>query len=106
MTIHFEDFAKLDIRIGTVISVERVPDTDKLLRFMVEIGTETRQIIAGMAQFHRDLDEIPGKQIPVLVNIAPRMYRSLESQMACHSGRERAVPHRPRRPFQARSLAV
>ena len=80
MTIQFEDFAKLDIRIGTVKSVERVPDADKLLKFSFDIGEETRQIMAGMATFFDNLDELIGKQMPILLNIEPRTFRGYESQ--------------------------
>jgi methionine--tRNA ligase beta chain len=80
MTIQFEDFAKLDIRIGTVDSVERVPDADKLLKFVFDIGDEKRQIMAGMAEFFDDLQALVGKQMPLLLNIAPRNFRGHESQ--------------------------
>jgi|SRR5579859_2604372 len=80
MTIQFEDFAKLDIRIGTVESVERVPDADKLLKFVFDLGDEKRQIMAGMAEFFENPQELIGKQMPILCNIAPRNFRGHESQ--------------------------
>jgi methionine--tRNA ligase beta chain len=80
MTIQFEDFAKLDIRIGTVESVERAPDADKLLKFVFDVGTEKRQIMAGMAAFFEDPQELVGKQMPLLLNIEPRKFRGYESQ--------------------------
>lgn len=80
MTIQFEDFAKLDIRIGTVVSVERVPDADKLLKFIFDVGDEKRQIMAGMAAFFDDPQELVGKQMPLLLNIEPRKFRGYESQ--------------------------
>jgi methionine--tRNA ligase beta chain len=80
MTIKFEDFAKLDIKIGTVQSVERVSDVDKLLKFTFDIGNETRQIMASMAPFFTNLNELLGRQMPLLLNIEPRTFRGYESQ--------------------------
>lgn len=80
MAIQFEDFAKLDIRIGTVIQVERVADADRLLRFTFDIGNEKRQIMASMAPFFDDLQALIGKQMPLLLNIQPRTFRGYESQ--------------------------
>lgn len=80
MTIQFEDFAKLDIRIGTIESVERVPDADKLLKFVFDVGSEKRQIMAGMAAFFDDPQELVGKQMPLLLNIESRKFRGHESQ--------------------------
>ena len=80
MTIQFEDFAKLDIRIGTVESVEQVQDADKLLKFIFDVGEEKRQIMAGMAAFFDDPQELVGKQMPLLLNIEPRKFRGHESQ--------------------------
>jgi methionine--tRNA ligase beta chain len=80
MTIKLKDFAKLDIKIGTIKSVERVSDADKLLKFSFDIGSETRQIVASMAPFFTNLDELIGKQMPLLLNIEPRIFRGYESQ--------------------------
>lgn len=71
----FEDFKKLDIRIGKVVSVEKVPNTDKLLRFVFDLGTEKRQIMAGMAEFFDNLEWLVGKEMPILVNIEPRTFK-------------------------------
>ncbi len=71
-----EDFKKLEIKIGTVLSVQKVPNTDKLLKFVFDIGNgDKRQILAGMAEFFSDLDELIGKQMPLLLNIEPRNLR-------------------------------
>lgn len=78
--ITYEDFAKLDIRIGTVVSVERVEGADKLLKLIVDLGTETRQIVAGIAQVVVDPAELVGKQLPILCNLEPRTLRGVESQ--------------------------
>ena len=78
-TIQFDDFAKLQIRVGTVVSVEKVPDADKLLKFVFDLWDEQRQIMAGMAEFFTDLDVLIGKQMPVLMNIEARTFRWYES---------------------------
>jgi len=77
--ITFEDFAKLDIRIGQITSVEVVEDADKLLRFEFDFGSEKRQIIAGMRSFFSDLTTLKGKKLPVLCNIEPRTFRGQTS---------------------------
>jgi len=78
--ITIEDFKKLDIRIGKIISVEKVPEADKLLKFVFDIGDEQRQIIAGMADFFPDLSGLVGKEMPILVNIEPRNFRGYKSE--------------------------
>lgn len=79
MTIDYADFAKLDIRIGTIVTAEPIEGADKLLRLEVDLGDETRQILAGVAQYYQP-NELIGKQVPILVNLAPRKMRGLESQ--------------------------
>lgn len=74
----FEDFAKLEIRIGTVVEAERVPATDRLLRVVVDMGTEKRQVVAGFGHKHEP-DELIGKQVPVVVNIEKAVIRGVES---------------------------
>lgn len=78
--ISYADFAKLDIRIGTIVSVESVPDTDKLLQLKVDFGTETRQIISGIREYFDDYTWLNGKQCPFICNLEPRTIRGLESQ--------------------------
>lgn len=80
MTITYDDFAKLDIRIGTVTSSERIEGADKLLKLIIDLGTETRQIVAGIAQIVTDPSELVGKQLPILCNLEPRTLRGVESQ--------------------------
>lgn len=75
-----EDFKKLEIKIGKIISAEKVPNTDKLLKFVFDFGSEQRQIIAGMAEFFPDISSLIGKEMPVLVNIEPRNFKGYESQ--------------------------
>lgn len=78
--ITFDDFKKLEMKIGTVISAEKVPDADKLIKIMFDFGSEKRQIMAGIAEFFPDPAELVGKQMPVLVNLEPRTFRGHESQ--------------------------
>ena len=73
--ISFEDFQKLDMRIGKVISAEKIPNSDKLLKFIFDIGGEQRQILAGIAEFYPDPSILVGKEIPLLLNIEPRTFR-------------------------------
>jgi methionyl-tRNA synthetase len=77
--ITYDDFAKVQLRAGKVLSAEAVPKADKLLRLQVDIGTETRQVLAGIAQQFTP-EEIVGKTIIVVVNLAPRKLRGFESQ--------------------------
>lgn len=79
--ISYDDFAKLDIRIGTITAVEMVPDADKLLKLTVDIGEEQpRQIISGIRTFFEDPQVLVGKQCPFLANLEPRVIRGYESQ--------------------------
>ena len=78
--ISYDDFAKLDIRIGTVLAAERVADTDKLIKCTVDLGElGTRTIVSGIAQW-KTPEELVGKQLPYVVNLAPRVLRGIESQ--------------------------
>jgi methionine--tRNA ligase beta chain len=77
--ISFDAFMKLDIRIGTVTAAEKVQGTDKLIRLEIDLGGETRQVVAGMALTYTPEDFI-GKQVPILVNLEPRKLRGIESQ--------------------------
>ena len=78
--INIEDFKKLEIRIGKVKSVEKVEDTDKLLRFIFDLGGEERQIISGIAESYHDLGVLVGKEVPIIVNLEPRNIKGYESQ--------------------------
>lgn len=78
--ISYEDFAKLDIRIGTVVAAELVPETDKLIKCTIDFGDfGTRTIVSGIAQWKQP-EELVGKQLPYIVNLAPRVLRGVESQ--------------------------
>ena len=78
-TIVYDDFAKLDLRIGVVTAAEAVPKSKKLLRTEVDLGFETRQILAGVAQ-HFGPENLIGKRVVVVANLAPRKLFGLESQ--------------------------
>ncbi|HLC78949.1 MAG TPA: methionine--tRNA ligase [archaeon] len=78
-TINFEDFKKIEIRIGKVVEASKVPGADKLLRILVDFGDEKRQILTAMAE-HLTPEHFVGKQIPILVNIPVRKMRGFESQ--------------------------
>jgi methionyl-tRNA synthetase len=74
-----DDFSKLDIRIGTIVSAEKVPDADKLLILKIDVGeTESRQILSGIAEFV-DPVNLVGLQVPVICNLEPRTLRGHES---------------------------
>lgn len=78
--ISYDDFSKVDIRIGTVKAAELVPDTDKLIKCTVDFGEcGERTIVSGVAQW-KTPEELIGKQLPYIVNLAPRMLRGVESQ--------------------------
>ncbi|TMM29868.1 methionine--tRNA ligase [Polaribacter aestuariivivens] len=78
-TIEFEDFTKLDIRIGTILEAEKVPKTKKLLKLKVDVGIDTRTIVSGIAESFSP-ENIIGQQVSVLVNLAPRKIKGVESQ--------------------------
>jgi len=77
--ISFEEFQKMDIRIGKIKEAEKVEGTDKLVKMQIDIGTETRQLVAGIAD-HFDPASLVGKQIPILVNLEPKIFRGIESK--------------------------
>jgi methionyl-tRNA synthetase len=86
-TITFDEFKRLEIKIGTIEAVEVVADADTLLKLTVNVGEETpRQIISGIRRYFEDPQSLVGRQCPFLVNLAPRQIRGLESQgmiLAC-----------------------
>ena len=77
--ISYDDFAKMDIRIGTILEAEKIPKADKLLVLKVDTGIDKRTIVSGIAQSFAP-EEIIGKKVTVLVNLAPRKLRGVESQ--------------------------
>jgi methionyl-tRNA synthetase len=76
--IHYEDFAKLELKTGVITAAEKVEKADKLLKLSVDLGTETRTIVSGIA-LHYEPSAIVGKQVTVVTNLAPRKMRGIES---------------------------
>lgn len=76
--IVFDDFAKIDLRVGTIVTAEKVEKADKLLKLSVDLGFETRTIVSGIA-LHFKPEDIIGKQVVVVANLAPRKMRGIES---------------------------
>jgi methionyl-tRNA synthetase len=77
--IQFDDFGKMDIRIGQIIAAEKVKKADKLLQLEVDLGFETRTIVSGIA-LHFEPENLIGKQVCVLVNLAPRAIKGIQSK--------------------------
>jgi methionyl-tRNA synthetase len=75
----YDDFMKMDIRVGTILEAERVPKTDKLLKLKIDTGIDQRTVVSGIAVDHKP-EDIIGKQISILVNLEPRKIRGIESQ--------------------------
>lgn len=87
--INIEDFKKVEIKIGRIDSIERVPDTDKLLRLKVDFGeSELRQVISGIAEFFDNPQTLVNITCPFVTNLEPRTIRGLVSEamiLAVHS---------------------
>lgn len=79
-TIEFENFEKLDIRIATVLECDKVPKTDKLLRFLLDDGLKKRTILSGIAAYYPNPEELVGKQVCFIANLAPRKMRGILSE--------------------------
>ena len=77
--IQYEDFAKIDLRVGKILSAEKVEKADKLLKLTVDLGFEQRTIVSGIAE-HFKPEEIIGKQVTIVANLAPRKLRGIESK--------------------------
>jgi len=78
-TINYDDFTKLDIRVGTILEAEKMPKTKKLLVLKVDTGIDVRTIVSGIAESFT-AEEVVGKKVTVLVNLAPRVLRGVESE--------------------------
>jgi methionine--tRNA ligase beta chain len=77
--VSYEEFKKFDIRVALVEDVEKVPKADKLYKLSIDLGTEKRTLVAGLAE-HYKAEEIKGKKIVVLTNLEPRKLRGILSQ--------------------------
>jgi len=77
--ITFDDFTRMDIRTGTILEAERVPRTKKLIKMLIDVGFDKRTIVSGIAEYF-DPENLPGQQVAVLANLAPRKIKGIESQ--------------------------
>ena len=77
--ITYDDFAKMDLKVATVLEAEKVEKADKLLKLTLEVGNETRTVVSGIA-LHYTPEEVKGRQVVLLSNLAPRKMRGIESQ--------------------------
>jgi methionyl-tRNA synthetase len=77
--VSFDDFSRMDIRTATVIEAEKVPKTTKLLKLKVDTGIDVRTIVSGIAE-HFTAEELPGRRVSVIVNLAPRTIKGIESK--------------------------
>ena len=77
--ITFDEFMKMDIRVGTIMAAEKVKKADKLLKLTVDTGVDTRTVVSGIAE-HYKAEEIVGQKVSILLNLAPRKIRGVESQ--------------------------
>jgi methionine--tRNA ligase beta chain len=77
--INFEDFKKLDIRIGKVLFAEKIKGSNKLIKLKIDLGKEIKQIIVGMAEFYPS-DYFLDKEVVILTNLEPRKFMGIESQ--------------------------
>ena len=75
----FDDFSKMDIRVGTILEAKRVPKTDKLLKLLVDTGLDKRTVVSGIANYYEP-EKIIGQQVSILVNLEPRKIKGIESQ--------------------------
>ena len=75
----FDDFSKMDIRVGTILTAERVPKTDKLLKLTIDTGIDQRTVVSGIAAYYKP-EDIIGQQVSILVNLEPRKIKGIESQ--------------------------
>jgi len=78
-TINFKDFQKLDLVVGKIEAAEKVPNTDKLVKLSINIGSETRTFVAGIADVY-DVKKLKGKSVVVLTNLEPKMLKGIESK--------------------------
>jgi methionine--tRNA ligase beta chain len=79
MIIKFDDFQKIDLRVGKVLEAEKVEGSEKLLKLIVDLGSEKRQLVAGIAKYYKPQDLI-GKEIVVVANLEPKKLMGIESQ--------------------------
>jgi methionyl-tRNA synthetase len=79
--ITIDDWAKVEIKIGEILSVEKIPESEKLLKLSVNFGEEApRQVLSGIAKYFENIDDLKGKKCAFVTNLEPRMMMGLESQ--------------------------
>jgi methionyl-tRNA synthetase len=97
MEITYEQFAEMDVRIGTILDAERIADADRLLRLSIDLGEGApRTIVSGISIHFPNPSDLVGKQVPVLTNIKPRVIRGIESHgmiLAASNGEDLALLH-------------
>jgi methionine--tRNA ligase beta chain len=76
--INFDDFNKLEIKVGTILEAEKIEGADKLLKLLIDLGEEKRTIVAGIAESYKPTTII-GKQVPILTNLEPKTIKGIES---------------------------
>ncbi|HUD02719.1 MAG TPA: methionine--tRNA ligase subunit beta [Candidatus Paceibacterota bacterium] len=79
-SISIDDFKKVEIRIGEIVSAERIEGSEKLLKLKVNFGAEDRQVLSGIAAYYPEPDALVGKRVAFATNLVPRMMMGLESQ--------------------------
>ncbi|MDO8548196.1 MAG: methionine--tRNA ligase [bacterium] len=91
--ISIDDFKKVEIRVGEIVSAEKIEGSDKLLKLKVNFGTEERQVLSGIAGWFPEPQTLVGKRVPFVTNLAPRMMMGLESHaMILATGGEADAP--------------
>jgi methionine--tRNA ligase beta chain len=89
--ITYDDFKKVEIKIGKILSVEEIDGSDKLLKLKVQFKDEERQILSGIKKYYEDIQVLVGKKVPFVTNLEPRKMMGLESQgmiLAVHDADE------------------
>lgn len=76
--VSLDDFKKLDLRVAKIISAEKVPDSENLLKLTINIGSDERQIVSGIAKFYAP-EALVGRQIIIIANLEPKIFRGVES---------------------------
>jgi methionine--tRNA ligase beta chain len=78
--INYEDFKKVEIKVGEILEVEEIPASEKLLKLKVSFGDDERQILSGIKNYYEDPQVLVGKKVPFVTNLEPRKMMGLESQ--------------------------
>ncbi|MBI2026042.1 MAG: methionine--tRNA ligase subunit beta [Candidatus Levybacteria bacterium] len=107
MNVTFDDFKKIEIRIGKVLTCEKIENADKLLRLQVDFGDFKRQIISGILQWYQP-EDLEGKLLPFIVNLEPRNFRGEESQgmLMAIEGEDKPIFLEPSKDVKIGSIVV